>query len=741
MSDDYQNAVLTDLPLAYWRLDEVGPATNGDTITDLSGNDHHATLCFADPSFTPYGQPSAIETDGDSRALYTFSDNLSHVGGRRCYAYNSDSALNLSNDFTVECWVKSNSDVVSASSFAFFGKRGRFMLTRTFNASASPANFHFTLRVSLSDSNTYIVVAEVPINNNEWYYLVGGRLENAIYLRVNTTLAAITTTPALPQASPSSSPLVLTPCTPPGNLLQIGGLPFNDVHNDCILDECAIYDYSLSEARVIAHYEAALNVLNMRGQCDVRTSAVLSGMDEGDPAEYSFRHNWVQPVVERFRWRTGVFRPVDGPVELTRQRSSLRRQVEYQHLLYSERLRRQFEARAFGGRTTLVQFEPDKVRVGDLSSSATSASFDTRYRDFEVGQRVLIYQDDDTYEFQTLTDVSDEGIEWSEGLSRDYLRPWIKPARVARLPREQSVEMQNDVIGDSSTIYEYQSEDEPFTPRRIIQFSPTLFHYGREVFDLSQWQGHDYSELPTIEYMSDRSELDDGVGVVSSKQYQSGADTTQPYNMNLHGRELIARYLGWLYYRAGQYEPFWMPTFKQDLHPLARSGNVLLVEGHEYSDYYSSAGNRGDLAFIYFDGSVVLRRIESFVSEDANDSLSLDSTTPTFTGLRWLSFLRRVVLSSDDVEIAWQTDETVRVAFAVVDAPMDIEVGSPSVSPSPSASTSTSTSPSASSSRSQSPSSSLSPSASISPTISPSSSPSQSSSSSISPSASASPST
>jgi hypothetical protein len=414
--------------------------------------------------------------------------------------------------------------------------------------------------------------------------------------------------------------------------------------------------------------------------------------------------------------------------------------VEYTHLLYSERLRQQFEARSFAGRTAIVQFEPDKVRLSSLNEGATTATFDTRYRDFESGHRVLFYEDDDTYEYATLVDVTSDSIEWGEPLSRGYTNVWVKPARVARLPLEQELELQSDIYADTSTIYEYLSEDEPLSPRRIVPYASTLTYHDREVFDLAAWQGHDYSELPTVTFTGDRSELDDGTGVVTSKQYRWGSDMVQPYNMNLEGRETIARYLGWLYARAGQYAPFWMPTFRNDLARVSRDGSELTVRGHEYTDYYAAADTRLDLAFVYFDNTTVMRRIVSATVDGADDVLTLDAAVPTFAALRWLSFLRRVVLSSDDLEIAWETDDVVRVAFAVTDAPLDAEFGSPSISPSPSASISTSTSPSGSSSRSLSPSASGSPSASISPTISPSSSTSHSASQSLSPSPSASPS-
>lgn len=716
----YESVKLSTSPALYYRLDQLSAGVNGEAVIDLSGNDLHGELAFTGPS-TPWGWPSPIETDTASRSFHAYGPFTAGASISR----DSDTLLTPAGDFWVDAWFMPETLNIRMLTKWVTGSSGDVAWTVGINAGG---RFFATL---MDSANNVWTVTDPGFGGSpsellgKFWYVVLVRLGDALSLYVNGVLR-VTTTISSSLANKSST-----------GIFQVGA-GISGTHSYYI-DEVSLGGRALSGAEIAEQYEAALFALNMSGQCDIRTSATLNGVNEQDPAEYSFRHNWTQPVVERFRWRTGVFVPTDGPVELRRQRSTLRRQVEYQHLLYSEKLRRQFEARAFSGRTALVQFEPDKIQVGNLSPSATSAQFDTRYRDFEVGQRVLIYQDDETYEFQTLTEVVDSGVGWSEGLSRDYTRPWIKPARVARLPITQEVELHNDIVGESSNIYEYLPEDEPFVPRRITPFIPTLTYHSREAFDLSEWQGHDYSELLKIEYVADRFLLDDGTGVVSDKQYR-GADVAQVYNMNLEGRELIAKYLGWLYYRSGQYQPFWMPTFKQDLKPLARSGNVLLVEGHEYSNYYSNADTRQDLAFIYFDGSMTLRRIESHVSDDDNDALSLDSTTPTLIGLRWLSFLRRVVLSSDDVEVAWETDDKVRVAFAVVDAPIDIVVGSPSVSPSPSASTSTSTSPSASSSRSLSPSSSTSPSASISPTISPSSSPSQSASASLSPSGSASPS-
>jgi concanavalin A-like lectin/glucanase superfamily protein len=707
----YESEVLADTPVVYYRLDQLGFGTDGETVPDLSGNDLDATLAFTG-DHPAWGHVSPIDTDAASREFWGWTnagifgfDGVSHISRA------SDSSMQPTpKDFTVEEWLRPMDNIPTASDFSMVAKQNTGGTMLTFSGGTRIGGYCFDSAGTLFKvvDTSFLVTDRI----GESFHVVVVRSGDALALYVNGSFRAVATVTSGLDTQFNSSPFRIHPDT----------LFYTNARHD----EAVYYNYALSADRILAHYEAALNELVMRGESNIRTTAIINGTAEPDPIAYPFRHNWDKLVIERFRWKSSVFKPTDGATGLRRQRSAPRRQVEYQHLLYSERLRQQFEARSFAGRTALVQFEPDKVLVEGLSEGDTTATFDTRYRDFEVGHRVLFYLDDNTFEYATLTAVTDDGIEWDEPLSQDYTRCWVKPARVARLPLEQEVELQSDVYGDTSTIYEYLAEDEPLNPRRIVPFTPTLLHHGRECFDLAAWQGHNWAELPTITFTSDRTELDEGTGVVTTKQYRWGAEMTQPYNMNLQGRETIAQYLGWLYERAGQSNPFWMPTFRNDLAVVSRSGVELTVRGHEYTNLYANSPLRLDLAFVYGNNTTITRRIESATVDSVNDVLTLDSSVPTFTGLRWLSFLRRVVLSSDDLEIAWETDSVVRVAFAVVDAPLDEEFGSPSISPSPSASLSHSISPSASNSRSLSPSASGSPSHSTSPSLSPSSSPSPS---------------
>lgn len=720
----YESVKLAQLPTLYYRLDQGGFGVNGESVPDLSGNGLDATLTFNGDA-PAWGHTSPIETDPASREFWGYTNaGIYGFNGASTIARANDAILGLGGgkDFTVGEWLRPMDNIPLAGDFGMVAKQGTGGTLQTFNGGTRIGGFCFDSAATLWKVVDLSFVTTDHIG--ESFYVVVVRTGDALALYINGTLRNFTTVASgLPTLS-NSSPFYIQPAT----------LFYTNARHD----EAEYHTRALSAAEILESYEAALNSANARAQCDIRTTAILSARDEPDPIAYPFRHNWSKPVVERLRFKSSVFKPTDGSTELRRQRSSPRRQVEYQHLLYNEDLSRRFMAMAFGGRTRIVQFEPDKVRVGNLLAGATSVAFDTRYLDFEVGQQALIYQNDDTYEHVTLTVVTDGGIEWLEGLSQNYNSPWIKPTRVARLPLNHQMAGETDTVGDSSVQYDYLEEDEPLNPRRITPFVATLTYKSRELWDLREWQGHDYSEIPQHEWATDRSMLDENTGAVATKTYRWGAEQLQPWNMNLQGRELIAKYLGWIYERAGQSNPFWMPTFRQDLKPLGSQTNQLRIAGHDYTDLYAPADNRKHLAFVYFDNTVVAREIVSATTDGVNDLLELDANVPTLSNLRWLCFLRRVILSSDDIEWSWETDNVIRTAWAVIDAPLDFALGSPSPSSSPSLSASPSPSPSHSPSPSVSPSGSASPSFSVSPSHS--GSPSQSPSGSASPSSSESPS-
>jgi hypothetical protein len=671
MSTDYQDEVLADLPLVYYRHDEVGAATNGDSITDLSGNDKHATLCYANASGTlaPYGQPSAIETDPSSRSFYAFSDSNSHVGSNdRSYVYRADSDLILPGDFSLECWVKSLSNVVLGTTFPLFGVRGSYRLGRTFGgAGGGAANFYFSLIVTLDDASTYTLLAETPVSNNAFYHVVGGRSGNTLFLRVNSEFLATMSIPGLPNGEGSSTPLVLTPCAPAGNSLVIGGLPFNDIHSDVLIDECALYDHVLSSSRVQIHYEAAINATLLNGFSNVVPTAILYSDLEPDPVNYPFRHNWDQNLVERISFMSGLSTTVSGKEEGNGVRPKPRREIEFAQVIRDNAERQELRAKikAYQNRKWFIPIlEHREQLLVPLSSGATSIPASTQYKDYEEDSYVHLRELNDAGQVTKSEYLQIESFTGSQVVpTTPTVNAYVAnlsevcPARRGYLPPSIQSRGHTAEVEELTLTARLLAEDESATPNRITAWTPTITYKNHEVHDPSIWQSNDWSD--PREYDIDRAthDVDFETGIFELESDTAAAAEAFSYSVKLKGLEQIAKFLGWFYYHAGSLVYLWVASMQRDLTIVSALGSNLTVSGHIYTEIYAGSEARRDLAFVYNDNTMILRRINSSATSGANDILTLNTTVPTQTNLRSVSFLKFCRIDADSLEKALSTDD------------------------------------------------------------------------------------
>lgn len=672
---DYSDSVIADTPLGYWRHDEVGSAANEDQLADASGNDKPVTLCYSNLSGTllPYGQPSAIETDPASSAIRTFSDNLSHVGSNdRCYAYRADGDFLLPQNFTLECWVSSLDDLPAGGSYPFFGVRGVCRLRRVFRATpgAGEANFYFELAVSIGGS-THTVTAEIPVFNNTFYYLAGGRNGTTIFLQVNQDFIATETVPSGDNDDGDPTPLTLTPCQPAGNSLIIGGLPFNDIHNDVLLDECAIYGTALTEARRLAHFEAAINATLLNGYSNVIGSAVLYSDVEPDPVSYPFRHNWVDDHIERISFATGVSTTTKGYEQANAQRVKPRREIEITQVLKDDYERRLFRAKlnANQHRKWWWPILEDRERLSGAISAGTNVfAVDTLYRDYEIGSYFGLRQLNDTgkithWEELLITGLTDTQITTATQTVNSYTNAEVYPVRRAVLSPSQSLRGHTDSVEETTITARLIAEDEKAIPHRIIPRAADLEYFDHEVFNPSTWQGSNWDELR--EYGVDRAaqDVDFTTGSFTVESDSLAGVETLTYRMLLEGKDTHAALIGWFYARAGSLAYLWVPTMQRDFEVVDDDVTTITVSGHNYFDNFAASEFRRDLAFVYHDNTMALRRINSVTLDSANEVLQLDTFTPTLTNLRSLSYLLFCRLDNDTLEIARATDTKARFAW------------------------------------------------------------------------------
>lgn len=726
----YLDTVLSFSPVAFWRLDEA----SGTVMSDSSGNGHHGEY-YSDCIF---GRPSPIVTDAGSLA----------IGWRVGSAPAPDSgSLNVANGSTILGWMLYRSDIF-ANTATLLCREAQWGVLGG-----------FTDLVSLLGS---------PVDNT-WYFLAGVVNGAVMRLYVNAELANERVDLNIPDDYPRHilglnnnqfQYSVRQPNTADSPWL-VGVSGSGNVWAGVGVDEPAIFDYALNQEQLLAIYEAGIGATFLHGRADANPTGVLRSTFEPDPVSYPFRHNWSETLIERISFRSSISNAVTGIEESAAEMPAPRRELEWTQVMRDDRERRRLRALLWANQhrkwfIPIRQYAEQLVEP--LSVGATMTPISTAYKDYETDSWIGFRQMSDSgeilhWEERRITSLNPNSVE-HEALTHDY-SPYLSivyPVRRGLLRAQVSVEGHTDAVEEVTLTARLLPEDEEIIPNRITQFTPTIKYRDVEVFDGRVWQSNDWSENREYEVQRAGEEIDFDTGLIGFESDTAGASETFSYRMILSGIDNIAAFLGWYYERLGALRYLWVPTMQRDFEIVSINlpNQQITVRDSNYSDAYALAEPRRDLAFVYWNGVVTLRRVVVFEVSGANEVLTLDADVPTTANLRFISLLKYCRLDADQLELAWQTDNKIQVAWRFRE-PMTTPEGaglsslspsaslSHSLSPSGSASPSASLSSSLSPSLSPSPSSSVSPSGSISP--SPSQSPSHSASASVSPSHSASPST
>lgn len=221
--DVYKNTVLADVPKAYYRFDEA----SGTTANDSSGNAYNGTY---NSTGVTLAQAGALAGDTDTAALF---DGV--AGEMTCPA-----GLNTSgwSAFTIEAWVNLTSLPASGAriadndtgtnnkGFSLFFTAGATSLNLAIGNGSSHATATYTFAFS----------------TGIWYHIVGTWDGTTITLYVDGVSVA-SVAKAGTMGTPSNAVVF-------GYNVSSGGgyLP-------AVVDEGAIYNATLSPARVLAHYQ------------------------------------------------------------------------------------------------------------------------------------------------------------------------------------------------------------------------------------------------------------------------------------------------------------------------------------------------------------------------------------------------------------------------------------------------------------------------------------------------------
>lgn len=214
----YAEVVLADNPVAFWRLNETAPPDANDSSPSQLDGLYKGSVSL--------GEPGAL-AEVDNTAIFMLGGMDTHVEVADTLDFDGEAPM------TLEAWVQQTTIDGTIMAKAFYdgsNYQGWLLYMQGFRACII---------------REVTVCSTEEVGMGEWTHVVGlfdGGVAGTVRIYVNGIEA---------NSATSSGPLADT-----SELIRIGHSAFGGW--DGYLDEIAIYDYALSESRIMAHYMAGV---------------------------------------------------------------------------------------------------------------------------------------------------------------------------------------------------------------------------------------------------------------------------------------------------------------------------------------------------------------------------------------------------------------------------------------------------------------------------------------------------
>jgi hypothetical protein len=243
----YPQAVLSDRPFDFWRLNESDDAAGnkGALCHDYqSGNNGvYTNMVLGQTGYNVLGEPT--ET---SAKFGTFSAQYSYAGRIQGADFATASGLNA--NFTVEAWAEGFADNAGSPVVT----EGTFNLNEEFAlGSSTNGTTLYQFYVRAANGTVFKAVSSIPVNDFAWHHLVGvcDQANSNLTLYVDGHVAAKTSIPAGSGIIQASAPLTIAAGITSG---QADYGTSSALEFDGYIADVATYKNALSAGQVINHY-------------------------------------------------------------------------------------------------------------------------------------------------------------------------------------------------------------------------------------------------------------------------------------------------------------------------------------------------------------------------------------------------------------------------------------------------------------------------------------------------------
>lgn len=452
-----------------------------------------------------------------------------------------------------------------------------------------------------------------------------------------------------------------------------GGLTLADPHGEPLL-------YSALDSYI---YQATVPVAGPAQINQDIVFAFLSGIAGADCQVtgarivlFSPSPDWSAGMTESISYLTNVLKAYSDNEQRRALRQLPRRAMRYRALTLNARDAAGMESLVWGWQNQPygVPWWPDATPLTtSISAGAFVIPCVTADRQFAPGGLMCIRTDEFTFEALSIVSVASNSITVSSPTQFNWTAgagTLVMPVFLARLPAAVEIERHSSEIDEMEL--DFIGEPQQIAPAPSIT--------------LTQYKGIDVLEImPNWEsglkrgYKRSMITIDPKVGPDEVIDKGGSALVGQEFPWWLDGHPAVTTFRAFVLKRFGRMNPFWIPTWDQDLvlsSDVGATDGGIVIKSEFYSRFFFPSVARRDLAFIPAGGSGnVYRRVTAAVDNgNGTETLTLDSATGKAfpAASTQISFLTLARLDKDDVEIKWSTSDHAEAVLSLQEVPREL---------------------------------------------------------------------